>query len=234
MQTHFQDGGFSHRVSRDELLNDVAVEIATGGDWQTPARRLCIVAAYGYLCSTRGRDVAASCAEDLGADLFAGFLRRAAEDVPAALERWLRRGGAMHDAASRVCECVYVPHDAAGAGVRAYAASDAVLDYTIDEQDDVRRGAERSDIDDVLARVGQMTTAQFRAVAVELFGTSIMKNPNYIKTLKAKTILAAIAKRDAVSNRVINPEEIQRRTAELSAAQAQLTREQGSAEKPAA
>lgn len=225
MDNQFQDGGFSQRVSRDELLNDIAIEIATGGDWQTPARRLCIMSAYRYLCSTRGSAVAASCAEDLGADLFAGFLRRCAEDIPAALQRWLRSRGRLHDAASHIVEPVYVPHDAPRRGVRAYSQSDDVLDYTLDEHDDVRSSA---DIDDVLARFGQMTPAQFRATAIELFGDSIMKNPTYIKTLKRKVAEAALAKRDAVRNRVINPAEIQVRTAELAEAQSQLTREQGS------
>lgn len=179
MDNQFQEGGFSRR---QELLNEVAIALATGGDWQTPARRLCIVAAYSYLASTRGRDVAASCAEDLGADLFAGFLHRASEDVPEALERWLRSRGRLHDAASAIIEPVYVPHDAAGAGARAYAASDDVLDYAINEHDDVRTDA---DIDEITRAV---TPQQFRRTAIELFGAQIMNNPSYIKTLRRKGV----------------------------------------------
>lgn len=229
MQTHFQDGGFS---KRQELLNEVAIAIATGGDWQTPARRLCIVAAYRYLCSTRGSAVAASCAEDLGADLFAGFRRRAAEDVPAALERWLRSRGRLHDAASAVVDTVYVHHgETHRRGSRSYSCSDEVLDYSIDEHDDTRTDA---DIAEITRAVERMTPNQFRRTAIELFGAQIMNNPSYIKTLRRKVIEAALAKRETLRNRSIDTSEIQRRSDELSAAQAQLTREQESSEKPAA
>lgn len=96
---------------------------------------------------------------------------------------------------------------------RAYAAPEELLGTHAYEHDDIL-DAEVAELTRVVA---SLPPHKFCQLARELFGPTIMQNPEFIKTLKRKVMLAAVAKREAK-----HPAALQKREAELKTAQQQL------------
>ncbi len=176
----------SNRIS-EGFLQRIATALNDRGDWYTPARELCVSAARGFLYRTRGAAAAKAHAEDLGEELFVSFLSHVwyDDEILEALPRWLRSRGRLHDAASRICEPVYVPHEAADLhGARAYAVTEEVLSVCISDGDDVRVECDVT----LTAEITCMPRREALRVASEF-----MSNDDFVKLLKLQVTRAALA-----------------------------------------